>query len=113
MNENKWKGILVVLAYSLLPLPTTPLFLGAGISKIKPVYIIVPFLIGKFTSDSIAIHLGKFAAENQQNIIDNIFSWQSIISFILGFIMLFCLFFINWRALIQTKKLEFDFKILN
>lgn len=113
MNENKWKGILVVLAYSLLPLPTTPLFLGAGISKIKPVYIIVPFLIGKFTSDSIAIHLGKFAAENQQNIIDNIFSWQSIISFILGFIMLFCLFFINWRALIQTKKLVFDFKILN
>ena len=113
MNENKWKGILVVLAYSLLPLPTTPLFLGAGISKIKPVYIIIPFLIGKFTSDSIAIHLGKFAAENQQNIIDNIFSWQSIISFILGFIMLFCLFFINWRALIQTKKLVFDFKILN
>ena len=35
MNENKWKGQLVILAYSLLPLPTTPLFLGAGISKIK------------------------------------------------------------------------------
>lgn len=113
MNENKWKGVLVVLAYSLLPLPTTPLFLGGGISKIKPIYIIIPFLIGKFTSDTIALHLGKFAAENQQSIIDNIFSWQSIASFVLGFVMLFCLFFINWRALIQTKKLVFDFKILN
>ncbi len=113
MNENKWKGALVVLAYSLLPLPTTPLFLGAGISKIKPIYIIIPFLVGKFTSDSIALHLGKFATENQQEIIDNIFSWQSIASFILGFIMLFCLFFINWRTLIHTKKLAFDFKILN
>ena len=113
MNENKWKGVLVVLAYSLLPLPTTPLFLGAGISKIKPIYIIIPFLIGKFTSDSIALHLGKFAVENQQDIIDNMFSWQSIATFILGFFMLFCLFFINWRALIQTKKLVFDFKILN
>jgi membrane protein YqaA with SNARE-associated domain len=113
MNENKWKGILVVLAYSLLPLPTTPLFLGAGISKIKPIYIIIPFLIGKFTSDAIALHLGQFAAQNQQNIIDNILSWQSITTFVLGFVMLFCLFFINWRALIQTKKLEFDFKILN
>lgn len=113
MNENKWKGVLVVLAYSLLPLPTTPLFLGAGISKIKPIYIIIPFLIGKFTSDSIALHLGKFAAENQQSIIDNIFSWQSIASFTLGFVMLFCLFFINWRTLIHTKKLKFDFKILN
>lgn len=40
MNENKWKGQMVVLAYSLLPLPTTPLFLGAGISKIKARYII-------------------------------------------------------------------------
>lgn len=113
MNENKWKGVLVVLAYSLLPLPTTPLFLGAGISKIKPIYIIAPFLAGKFTSDSIALNLGKFAAENQQGIIDNIFSWQSIASFILGFAMLFCLFFINWRTLIHTKKLAFDFKILN
>lgn len=113
MNENKWKGVLVVLAYSLLPLPTTPLFLGAGISKIKPIYIIIPFLVGKFTSDSIALHLGKFAAENQQSIIDNIFSWQSIASFTLGFVMLFCLFFINWRTLIHTKKLKFDFKILN
>ncbi|WP_339921160.1 hypothetical protein [uncultured Flavobacterium sp.] len=113
MNENKWKGILVVLAYSLLPLPTTPLFLGGGISKIKPLYIIAPFLVGKFTSDSIALHLGKFASENQQSIIDNIFSWQSISSFILGFVMLFCLFFINWRTLIHAKKLAFDFKIFN
>ncbi|EIA10489.1 hypothetical protein [Flavobacterium frigoris] len=113
MNQNKWKGVLVVLAYSLLPLPTTPLFLGGGISKIKPIYIIAPFLVGKFTSDSIVLHLGKFASENQQNIIDDIFSWQSIASFILGFVMLFCLFFINWRTLIHTKKLGFDFKILN
>jgi membrane protein YqaA with SNARE-associated domain len=113
MNENKWKGILVVLAYSLLPLPTTPLFLGGGISKIKPLYIIAPFLVGKFTSDSIALHLGKFASENQQSIIDNIFSWQSIASFVLGFVMLFCLFFINWRTLIHAKKLAFDFKIFN
>ncbi|SEA90060.1 membrane protein DedA, SNARE-associated domain [Flavobacterium gillisiae] len=113
MNQNKWKGILVVLAYSLLPLPTTPLFLGGGISKIKPLYIIAPFLVGKFTSDSIALHLGKFASENQQSIVDNIFSWQSIASFVLGFVMLFCLFFINWRSLIQTKKLAFDFKIFN
>ena len=113
MNENKWKGVLVVLAYSLLPLPTTPLFLGAGISKIKSIYIIIPFLVGKFISDAIALHLGKFAVTNKQNIIDNILSWQSITTFVLGFVMLFCLFFINWRALIQTKKLEFDFKILN
>ena len=112
MEENKWKGILVVFAYSLLPLPTTPLFLGAGISKIKPIYIIPAFLVGKFTSDSIALHLGKYASENTDSIIRNAFSWQSFSGLALGLFMLFCLFFIDWRTLIQSKKLVFDFKIL-
>ena len=111
MNDNKWKGQAVILAYSLLPLPTTPLFLWAGISKLKPIYIIPAFIIGKFTSDAVALHLGKYASENIESIIDNTFSWQSIASLVLSVVLLFCLFFINWRKLIQTKKLEFNFKI--
>ena len=111
MNENKWKGQLFILAYSLLPLPTTPLFLGAGISKLKPRYIIPAFIIGKFTSDTAALLLGKYASENIESIIDNTFTWQSIASLILSVVLLFCLFFINWRTLIQKKKLVFNFKI--
>ena len=111
MKENKWKGQLVVLAYSLLPLPTTPLFLGAGISKIPAIYIIPGFLLGKFTSDSIALHAGKYASENTQSIIDNILSWQSIASLLLGLLLIFALLFIDWRTLIQTKKFLLDFKI--
>ena len=112
MEENKWKGQMIVLAYSLLPLPTTPLFLGAGISKIKARYIIPAFLIGKFTSDTIALHLGKYAAENTGSIIENLFSWKSIASLVLGLLMLFALFFVDWRTLIQQKKLVVNFKIL-
>ena len=111
MKENKWKGQMIILAYSLLPLPTTPLFLGAGISKLKARYIIPWFIIGKFTSDSLALHAGKYASENTQKIIDNAFSWQSIASFALSLILLFCLFFIDWRTLIQMKKLVLNFKI--
>lgn len=112
MNENKWKGQLFILAYSLLPLPTTPLFLGAGISKIKPIYIIPAFIIGKFTSDTFAIHMGKYASENLQMILENSFPWQSVASLILSFALLFFLFFIDWRTLIQKKKLVLNFKIL-
>lgn len=111
INENKCKGQLFILAYSLLPLPTTPLFLGAGISKLKPRYIIPAFIIGKFTSDTAALLLGKYASENIESIIDNTFSWQSIVSLILSVVLLFCLFFIDWRTLIQKKKLVFNFKI--
>ena len=112
MSENKWKGQMMVLAYSLLPLPTTPLFLGAGISKIKAIYIVPAFLIGKFTSDTVALHLGKYAAENTENILENLLSWKSIASLVLGLLMLFALFFIDWRTLIQKKKLVVNFKIL-
>ena len=111
MNESKWKGILVVLTYSLLPLPTTPLFLGAGISKIKAIYIVPAFLVGKFTSDAIALHVGKYASENSQDIFQDALSWKSISGLIIGFLMLFCLFFINWRTLIQHKKLVFSFSV--
>lgn len=111
MKENKWKGQAIILAYSLLPLPTTPLFLGAGISKISAKYIVPAFIIGKFTSDTLAIHLGKYASDNIESIFENLLSWKSIASLVLSFVLLFCLLFINWRKLIQTKKISFNYKI--
>lgn len=111
MSENLWKGQMIILAYSLLPLPTTPLFLGAGISKMKAIYIIPAFLIGKFTSDTIAILAGAYAMENARAIIENLFSWKSIASLMLGLFLLFSLFFIDWRTLIHSKKLVVNFKI--
>lgn len=111
MNENKWKGQMVIFAYSLLPLPTTPLFLAAGISKLNAMYIIPWFILGKFISDSIALHAGKYAIENTESIIENVLSWQSIASLALSALLLFCLFFIDWRTLIQKNKLVLNFKI--
>ncbi len=111
MKENKWKGQIIILVYSLLPLPTTPFFLGAGISKLKAIYIVPAFLIGKFTSDTFALLAGKYASENTRNIIDQALSWKSIASFILSLFLLFCLLFIDWRILIQKKKLALNFRI--
>lgn len=111
MKENIWKGQLVILAYSLLPLPTTPLFLGAGISKIPPIYVIPGFIIGKFTSDAIALHTGKYVSENTATILENALSWQSITSLLLGLLMIFGLLFIDWRTLIHTKKFLLNFRI--
>ena len=113
MKENKWKCQIIVLAYSLLPLPTTPLFLVAGMSKLNAIYIIPAFLIGKFTSDTLALHAGKYASENAHNIMQNALSWKSIASLLLCLFLIFCLLFIDWRSLIQKKKLVWKFKILN
>src|SRR6478609_9807095 len=113
MKENKWKGQIIVLAYSLLPLPTTPLFLAAGMAKLNALYIIPAFLIGKFTSDTIALHAGKYASENVHNIMQHALSFKSIASFVFCIFLIFCVLFIDWRSLIQKKKLLLKFKILN
>lgn len=45
MKEKGWKSQVLIISYSLLPLSTTPLFLAAVMAKIKPVYIILAFLL--------------------------------------------------------------------
>ncbi|HXU26219.1 MAG TPA: hypothetical protein VN698_03230 [Bacteroidia bacterium] len=111
MKEKGWKSQLVIIAYSLLPLPTTPLFVAGGMAKIKPLYIIPAFFVGKFTSDTIAVLTGKYAAENINKIKSDLLSWQSICGLTASFIMLFALLFIDWRTLIQKRKFTLKFKI--
>lgn len=111
LKEKGWKSQLVIIIYSLLPLPTTPLFVAAGMSRIGPLYIIPAFFIGKFTSDSIALSMGKFASENVNSLEKNIISWQSITGLIVSILLLCALLFIDWRTLIQQKKFLLKFKI--
>jgi len=111
MKEKGWKSQLVIVAYSLLPLPTTPLFVAGGMARIKPLYIIPAFFLGKFTSDSVAVSMGKYASENVDMIESNIVSWQSITGLLASLLMLCALLFIDWRTLIQQKRFELKFRI--
>jgi membrane protein DedA with SNARE-associated domain len=111
MKEKGWKSQLIIIAYSLLPLPTTPLFVAAGMAKLKALYIIPAFFIGKFTSDAIAVHLGRYASENAKSMVEGTLSWKSITSLVVGLFLVCALLFIDWRSLIQKKKLKLKFKI--
>jgi membrane protein YqaA with SNARE-associated domain len=111
MKEKGWRGQAVIIAYSLLPLPTTPLFVAGGMAKINALYIIPAFFVGKFTSDTITVHLGKYASEHANNILEGALSWKSIASFMVGLLLLCALLFIDWRSLIQKKTFQLNFKI--
>ena len=113
MKEKGWKSQLLIVAYSLLPLPTTPLFLAGGMAKIKPLYIIPAFFIGKFTSDAITVHIGKYAAENVTNVLESALSLKSIASLAVGLILICAVIFVDWRNLIQKKKFQLNFKVWN
>lgn len=112
MKKKGWKSQVVIVAYSLLPLPTTPLFLAGGMAKIKPLYIIPAFFVGKFISDAITVHLGKYATEHTQSMLQQALSWKSVASMVLGLLLLSGLLFIDWRSLIQKKIFRLKFKIL-
>jgi membrane protein DedA with SNARE-associated domain len=111
MKEKGWRSQLVIIGYSLLPLPTTPLFLAGGMAKIKPLYIIPAFFIGKFISDAVTVHLGKYASEHAKSILEGALSWQSITSLGVGLLLVCALLFIDWRSLIQKSKFQLKFKI--
>lgn len=111
LKTKGWKSQLFILFYTLMPLPSTPLFIAGGIARMKPLYIIPAFFAGKFTSDSIAVFMGKYAAENTGSLLRGMLSWKSVIGLLLGLFLLFALLFIDWRSLIREKKLRLKFNI--
>jgi uncharacterized membrane protein YdjX (TVP38/TMEM64 family) len=111
LKEKGWKSKLVIIAYSLLPLPTTPLFVAAGMAKIRPFYIIPAFFVGKFTSDTVLVYFGKYGTHSAEDMLHGIVNWQSVMSLAIGILILSSLLFIDWRCLIQTKKFKLNFKI--
>lgn len=111
LKEKGWKSQAAILAYTLLPLPTTPLFLASGMAKINARYIIPTFFVGKFTSDAIAVHMGKYVSENAESIIEGGLSWKSVASLILGVLFLCAILFVEWRSLIQKNKFVLNFRI--
>jgi phosphoglycerol transferase MdoB-like AlkP superfamily enzyme len=80
-------------------------------AKINAVYIIPAFFVGKFTSDTITVHLGKYASEHAKDMIEGALSWKSLASLVVGLLLLCALLFIDWRSLIQKKKFQLNFKI--
>jgi membrane protein DedA with SNARE-associated domain len=111
MKEKRWKGQAFIVAYSLLPLPTTPLFVAAGIAGLRPVYIIPAFFIGKMASDTIALSVGKYASENLDSLKESLTSPKSIIGLVLSLLLLLAIIFIDWRKLLFEKKLKLKFNV--
>lgn len=111
MKEKGWKSQVAILTYSLLPLPTTPLFIAGGMAKMKPRFIIPAFVVGKFTSDTVAVFMGKYAAENAATILKGIISWQSVFGLIIGLLLVIGFLFIDWRTWLRENKIRLNYKI--
>lgn len=111
LKNRGWRGQLFILFYTLMPLPSTPLFVAGGIARMKPYFILPAFTAGKIVSDSAAVFMGKYAAENTNTILRGLLSWKSILGILLALLLLAGLIFIDWRSLLKEKKFRLRFNI--
>lgn len=111
LDTSGWKSQLFILFYTLMPLPSTPLFIAGGIARMKWINILPAFCVGKLTSDAVAVSMGKYAAENTQTILRGMVSVKSFIALAIGLLFIAALLFIDWRALLQDKKFRIRFNI--
>ena len=111
LSGKKWEISLFVFIYTLIPVPTTPLFTTIAVAKIKPMIVIPPFFVGKFISDMMMVYAGKYAAENAIDIAHGLLSWKTIAATLLGLILICSILFIDWSKLLIRKKLKLNFRI--
>lgn len=111
LKSNSWRVQLFVLLYTLMPLPSTPLFTASGMARISTWQIIPAFLVGKFISDAVMVIAGDYAANNIESIADGFLSWKTITGALIGVLFVAAFLFIDWRAVLQEKKFRLRFNI--
>jgi len=111
LKGSLWRSWLFVAVYSLLPISTTALFSAAGLARIKPVQILPPFFVGKFVSDAVMLFTGNYAIHNSMDVLNGTFSWKGLTTIVEGLVVLGAFLFLDWRLLLQKKKLRLNFRI--
>jgi len=111
LKGRLWRSWLFVLLYSLLPMSTTALFSAAGLARIKPIQILPPFFVGKFVSDAVMLFTGSYAFHNSVDVLYGTFSWKGLTTIVVGFVVLSAFLFLDWRLLLEKKKLRLNFHI--
>ena len=107
LGKRFWPSFVFVLLYSLTPLSTTALFTAAGTARVKPLHILPAFFIGKFVSDAVMVFSGKLASHTIAETIHGQLSWKTAAVALAGAALMGGVFFIDWKKLLQHKRLQF------
>jgi hypothetical protein len=112
IGKAKWSSAVFVFLYTLTPLSTTALFTAAAMAGIrKPLHIFVPFFLGRLITDGAFVFSGKYASTNLSELLHGEANWKTVLTLIAGLIVIGAFLFVDWRQLLEHKKLRFRFKI--
>jgi membrane protein YqaA with SNARE-associated domain len=112
LAKAKWSSALFVFFYTLTPLSTTALFTAAAAARVRPWHILPPFFLGRLITDGVLVFSGKYASANLGDLLHGQANWKTLVTLVAGLVVIGGFLFIDWRSLLERKKLRFQFKIL-
>src|SRR4051812_17665374 len=111
LKGKLWESWTFTLIYSLTPLPTTPLFSAAGLARIPAVQILPPFFVGKFISDALMLFTGRSAIASFGELLQGSASPKGIITAVLSVLVICGFLFLDWRILLEKRRVRFNVHI--
>jgi membrane protein YqaA with SNARE-associated domain len=111
LDKTLWRTWTFVLVYTLTPLSTTALLTAAAMTKVNPMHLIPPFLVGKFISDAAMIVAGRYAASNVGSLLHGVISVKALVMGAITLIVTAAFLFIDWHKLLVKKEVAFNFSI--
>jgi membrane protein DedA with SNARE-associated domain len=112
IGSAKWSSALFVFLYTLTPLSTTALFTAVAMARIRPWHILAPFFLGRLISDGVLLFSGRYASANLTALLHGEANWKTMVTLVAGLLVIALFLFVDWRSLLQHKKLRLDFKVL-
>ncbi|HZE58200.1 MAG TPA: hypothetical protein VE031_10130 [Chthoniobacterales bacterium] len=112
IGKAKWSSAVFVFLYTLTPLSTTALFTAVAMARTKPWHILIPFFLGRLITDGVLVFSGKYASANLSGLLHGEANSKTVITLVIGLLVIAAFLFVDWRQLLEHRKLRFRFKIL-
>lgn len=108
LNDKGAAAFIFILLYSLLPLSTTALFTAAGLARVRKAFVLPPFFLGNLIGDTFLLLSGKAAVGSVSALFKGSWSVKDISMMAFGLLVVLALLFVDWRTLLQKKKVKWE-----
>lgn len=112
IHKNSFLTAVSMFLYCLLPITTSPIFIVAGVARIKLQPIIIGFVFGRFINYLVIANIVSYGYKSIQDILGtNLFNPLTLGLQVLGVIGAIAITFLDWEKLIINKKITFSYDI--
>lgn len=111
ISKNGPATLFFVFLYSTLPLSTTALFTAAGLARVKRGNIIPAFFLGNLIGDYTLLVSGKYVVEHFSDFYKDSLSPKNVILMALALLFVLVFLFLDWRSLLQERKVKIKWNI--